>query len=296
MAARLLLGAHVSTTGGVRHAPARGVELGANVLQVFTKSVNRWAEPTLPRHECAAFRRECRAAGVAVAGSHDSYLINLATPDRGLFRRSLASFRRELARASRLGLDFVVTHPGNATDGDRERGLEQNAAAIAEALMGVTASFRVLLECTAGQGRALGSTFEELGSLIGQIPVAIRSRVGVCLDTAHLLAAGYDLVNRYEEVFEEFDDVVGFERLGLLHLNDSKAPLGSRVDRHEHIGKGALGDAPFRRIMNDSRLASIPKVIETPKETHTRWWDRRNLRRLRAFVVEGTRAGVGTGP
>ncbi|MBI4512618.1 MAG: deoxyribonuclease IV [Gemmatimonadetes bacterium] len=293
MAARVLLGAHVSMAGGVSRAPARGAQLGATAIQCFTKPVNRWMEPSLSRAECATFRREREAAGIAVAGSHDSYLINLASPDRRLLRRSLASFKKELARAAALGLDFVVTHPGNATDEDRDRGLAQNAAAIGEALVAVPASFRLLLECAAGQGTALGSTFEELASLLRQIPPAVRPRVGVCLDTAHLLAAGYDLVNRYEEVFEAFDRVVGLERLGLLHLNDSKAPLGSRVDRHQHIGKGALGDAPFRRIMNDPRFTSIPKLIETPKEANTVWWDRRNLRRLRSFVVEQAQAGVG---
>lgn len=267
-------------------APARAAELGATAIQLFTKPVHRWAEPPLSREECLAFRRECHAAGVLVAGSHDSYLINLATPDRGLFDRSLTSFQQELRRATALGLDFVVTHPGNATYGDRDRGLRRNARAVTEALAEAPGSFRVLLEGTAGQGTAMGHTFEELALLIEEVPETLRPRVGICLDTAHLYAAGYDLVRQFDEVFDAFDAVVGFARLGLLHLNDSKAPLGSRVDRHEHIGKGTLGDAPFRRIMSDRRFATVPKVLETPKGDHAARWDRRNLRRLRSFVPE----------
>ncbi len=184
-----------------------------------------------------------------------------------------------------------MTHPGNATDGDREAGLARNARALAEALETVPGSFRVLLEGTAGQGSALGHTFEEIALLIEEIPEAVRPRLGVCLDTAHLHAAGYDLVGSFEEVFAAFDALVGLERLGLFHLNDSRAALGRRVDRHEHIGKGTLGEAPFRRIMTDPSFAAVPKVLETPKEEDAVRWDRRNLRKLRSFAN-----GRGGGP
>lgn len=284
MARDLLLGAHVSSAGGVSRAPARGAELGATVIQLFTKPVHRWAEPPLAPDEAAAFRRERTAAGLVVAGAHDSYLINLATSDPALRRRSRASFEAELRRAADLGLDFVVTHPGNATDGERDSAIARNAEAIAEALAAVPGSFRVLLEGTAGQGSALGATFEELARLLDAIPAERAPRVGVCLDTAHLWAAGYDLVDAFEGVFRAFDESVGLGRLGLLHLNDSRGRRGSRLDRHEHIGRGALGDAPFRRIMNDPRFAGVPKVLETPKGDDPTRWDRRNLRRLRSLV------------
>ena len=291
-----LLGAHVSTAGGVWRAPARAAELGASALQCFTKPVHRWAEPRLSADECAAFRREREAAGVRVAGSHDAYLINLATGDRSLFRRSLDAFRRELERATRLGLDFVVTHPGHATDGDRAAALRRNAAAIAEALAAVPGPVRVLVEGTAGQGSALGHTFEELAALLDAIPAPERDRVGVCLDTAHLWAAGYDLVHRFDEVFEAFDSLLGLDRLGALHLNDSRSARGGRRDRHEHIGRGALGDLPFRRIMTDPRFDAVPKLIETPKGDDPARWDRRNLARLRSFWAQGRRARAGERP
>lgn len=268
-------------------APARAAAVGASVLQLFTKPVHRWAEPTLSPDQARAFRGERAAAGLVVAGAHDAYLINLATPDRALFRRSRASFEAELRRVAALGLDFVVTHPGNATGGDREDALRRNADAIVESMTRVPGDYRVLLEGTAGQGTALGARFEELARMLEAVPGDLAARVGVCLDTAHLWAAGYDLVKRYEGVLEAFDAVVGLPRLGLLHLNDSKAKLGGRLDRHEHIGKGALGDGPFRRILNDPRLAGVPKVIETPKGDDPVRWDRRNLRRLRSFVEAG---------
>lgn len=255
------------------------------MIQLFTKPIHRWAEPTLARAESRAFLRERLAAGLRVAGSHDSYLINLASGDRSLFRRSLASFRKELRRAAQLELDFVVTHPGNATTGARDDALARNADAIAEALAQVPGRYRLLLEGTAGQGTALGATFDELARFLDRIPESLRPRVAVCLDTAHLWAAGYDLVRAFDDVLAQLDATLGLSRLGLLHLNDSRAALGSRLDRHQHIGMGTLGDGPFRRIMTDARLTAVPKVIETPKEDEAVRWDRRNLRRLRRFAA-----------
>jgi deoxyribonuclease-4 len=275
-----LLGAHVSTAGGVERAPARGAEIGADVIQIFTKQVNRWAERDIDWETAAAFRRSLSEHSIAVAGSHDSYLINLASPDAGLRERSYRSFCRELERCRDLELDFLVTHPGNATDGDRAAGLRRNAEAIRRALKAVGGPTRVLIEATGGQGTALGSSFEELAELLERIG-ALQDRLGVCLDTAHLFAAGYDLAGGYEAVVGELDRVVGLERVHLLHLNDSKTPLGSRVDRHEQIGKGHLGPAPFRHIMRDDRFRRVPKVIETPKGDDPVRTDRRNLSYLR---------------
>ncbi len=282
------LGAHVSTAGGVQNAPARAAAIGAAVLQLFTKQPNRWAEPELEPDAVEAFLNERARHGITVAGSHDSYLINLSSPDTELWRRSLDSFIAELERCQRLELDFLVTHPGNATDGDLDEGVARNARAVVEALASVEAgTTRVLLELTAGSGTSVGGSFERLAELLDAIEAeagsADASRVGVCVDTCHAFAAGYDLRADYDGVWARFDELIGFERLGLIHMNDSKHPLGSRRDRHEHIGKGTLGAEPFRRIMTDPRLAGVPKVLETPKGEDMVTADVENLTVLRRF-------------
>ncbi len=280
----MLLGAHVSTAGGVRNAPLRAEEIGATAIQVFTKQPNRWAEPVCGEEDVRGFTGGVRERGIGFANSHDSYLINLASADPVLRDRSLASFKAELRRSVELELDAVVTHPGNATDGDRLRGLAQNAALIEEAMAEVPGRTLVLLETTAGAGTALGATFEELAEMIERISPEHRARVGVCLDTCHVYSAGYDLVGDYEGVVANLADSVGLERLKLFHLNDSQCPFGSRKDRHAEIGEGSLGDAPFRRIMTDERFAAVPKVLETPKGDDHTAADRRNLARLRSFL------------
>ena len=280
----MLLGAHVSIAGGLRNAPIRGAEIGATAIQIFTKQANRWAEPVLDPEAVADFRTGLVEAGIGFTCAHDSYLINLATPDPILRDRSYESFRAELERSGTLGLDAIVTHPGNATDGETERGIEQNADLIARALAEAPGTTRVLLETTAGTGKALGSSFEELAAIRARIPEPLRTRVGVCVDSCHVYAAGYDLAMHYDEVLAEFDRVLGLPQLGLFHLNDSMKPLGSRRDRHTDIGEGTLGDEPFRRIMNDPRLAHVPKVLETPKRDDPTAADRRNLARLRGYV------------
>ena len=276
------LGAHVSIAGGTVNAPDRALEIGARTIQIFTKQANRWAERDVEEGEAAAFRSARETAGITHAASHDSYLINLATADDVLFRRSLDSFTREIRRSEALGLDFAVTHPGNATDGDRDRGLRRNADAIADALDAVPGRVRVLLEGTAGSGTALGSSFEELGELLRRIGERHPDRVGICLDTCHLWAAGYDL-RILDDVLETLDRTVGLQHLAFLHLNDSATPFGSRRDRHANIGEGTIGDAPFRLLMRHSALRAVPKVIETPKGDDAVAADRANLARLRAY-------------
>jgi deoxyribonuclease-4 len=285
----LLIGAHVSTAGGCRNAPARAAEIGATAIQVFTKQPSRWAEVELGDEECDLYRGGVHTHGVAYANAHDSYLINLATPDALLRDRSYAAFRAELRRANRLGLHALVTHPGNATDGNGDRGLSQNAELIERAMEEEGGTVEVLLETTAGSGKVLGSTFEELRRMLDRISPAVRARVGVCMDTCHVYAAGYDLRGDYDGVMARFGDVIGLERLRLFHLNDSMTPFGSRRDRHAGIGEGSLGEEPFRRIMTDERFASIPRVLETPKEhpddpKDTVTLDRRNLARLRSYL------------
>lgn len=277
------LGAHVSTRGGVANAPARARLLDSVVLQLFTKQPSRWAEPILDDDAVAAFRRERERHGIVAAAAHDSYLINLSCPDRRLWRVARRSFEAELRRAARLGLDFVVTHPGNATDGDLAAGLERNARGIAEALEEVPDTPRILLELTAGSGTSVGATFENLRAIIEGVPPEMRDRIGVCIDTCHAYSAGYDLVRDYDGVWAELDDVLGLERVGLIHLNDSKHALGSRRDRHEMIGEGTLGLEPFRRLVLDERLRDVPKVLETPKGDDGVTADRENLALLRGF-------------
>jgi deoxyribonuclease-4 len=281
----LLLGAHVSTAGGVDNAPRRGAEIDATAVQIFTKQPNRWAEKPIDPEQADAFRAGVREKGIGFTNAHDSYLINLATPKPDLRDRSLASFIAELQRSTDLGLDAVVTHPGNATDGDHARGLAQNAALIAEAMQEVGGEVMVLLETTAGAGNVLGATFEQLAEMIERISAPLRKRVGICFDTCHAFSAGYDLVGDYDGVMQRLDDVVGLDRLRLFHLNDSQKPFDSRKDRHAEIGEGSLGDEPFRRIMTDERFAAIPKVLETPKGDDPVEADRRNLARLRSFLV-----------
>ena len=278
------LGAHVSTSGGVANGPPRGSDIGATAIQLFTKQANQWKERLLDDAEAQAFRTALSQTPVAFTNAHDSYLINLASPNPELRARSIASFEFEMRRSNALGLDAVVSHPGNFMD-DRASGIARNADAITEVLERVTGPTRLLMELTAGQGTVIGSTFEEMAELLARLPATMQARVGVCLDTAHVFAAGYDLVSDYDGVFTRFADVLGLDRLGLLHLNDSKAPLGSKKDRHELIGAGTIGDEPFRRIMMDSRLAAIPKVLETPKGDDMISNDRAMLRKLRAFAA-----------
>lgn len=280
-----LLGAHTSIAGGTHEAPPRARAIGATAMQVFTKMANRWAERECDGDECARFTAALAGTDVSVVVSHDSYLINLASPDRALRARSIESFVAELRRVQVLGLRGVVSHPGNFMD-DRESGIARNADAIAEALERVPGRSRILLETTAGSGTALGATFEELAAIIERVPSPHRRRLAVCVDTCHVYSAGYDLRGRYDEVWARFADVLGMSRLGMLHLNDSKTPFGSRRDRHELIGEGSLGDGPFRRIMTDERLARIPKVIETPKLDDAEATDRRMLERLRGFALD----------
>jgi len=279
----LLLGAHVSAAGGTPAAPSRARAIGATVMQLFTKQAARWAERDCADDECRAFRDAVAAAELTSVSAHDSYLINLASPDESLRRRSLESLVAELRRCEALGVGNLVSHPGNYME-DRASGLARNADAIAEALETVSGRTILCLETTAGTGTTLGSTFEELAALIDMVPAPFRGRVGICADTCHLFAAGYDLVAEYETVWTRFADAIGLERLRVLHLNDSKTPLGSRRDRHELIGEGSLGELPFRRIMNDERFASLPKIIETPKLDDAETTDRRMLGRLAAYV------------
>jgi deoxyribonuclease IV len=256
----------MSVAGGVSKAVERAVVHGCEALQIFSKNASQWRGKPLDPAEVRAFRSRIEQTGIRPVVAHASYLINLATTFPVLREQSLAAFLDELDRADALGLLGVVIHPGTCTAGSEEDGLRLIGDAIRVAFKArPRRKTMVLLEHTAGQGRTLGHRFEHLATIIGHVNGS--ARVGVCLDTCHLVASGYDIVGErgYQETFAAFERLVGLDRLKVFHGNDSKKPCGSRVDRHEHIGQGCLGEEPFRRLLHDARFAGLPILIETEK-------------------------------
>ncbi|MBI4262848.1 MAG: deoxyribonuclease IV [Acidobacteria bacterium] len=260
------IGAHMSVAGGVSRAVERAVAHGCEALQIFSKNANRWRGKPLDPAEVRRFRARIDQTGIRPVVSHASYLINLATTLPLLRGQSITAFIDELDRAHALGLLGVVIHPGTCTAGTEEDALRLVADAIRQVFKARPRQpTMVILEHTAGQGRTIGHRFEHLATILGHLDGS--ARVGVCLDTCHVVASGYDIVSEtgYRETFTAFERLVGFERLKVLHGNDSKKPCGSRVDRHEHIGKGCLGEEPFRRLLHDPRFTGLPILIETEK-------------------------------
>ena len=258
----------MSVAGGVSKAVERAVVHGCEALQIFTKNANQWRGKPLDPAEIRLFRRRIEETGIKPVVSHASYLINLATTFPILREQSIAAFVDEINRAEALGLLGVVIHPGTCTAGPDDEALRLIADAIGVAFKArPRAKTMVLLEHTAGQGRTLGYRFEHLATVITHLRGS--KRVGVCLDTCHLVASGYDITTEagYRDTFDQFDRIVGIERLKVFHGNDSKRPCGSRVDRHEHIGDGCIGLEPFRRLLHDPRFKGLPILIETEK-TH----------------------------
>ena len=279
-----LLGAHFSISGGYPRAVAEAVRLGCPVFQVFTKNASTWREKQVDEDEAALFRQACRRAGIISVAAHAGYLINLASPDTEKWHRSRSAMENEIERASRLGIELLVFHPGNHMGAGIDKGIARIVAALKPLLeLAAGSKVRLLLETTAGQGTGIGHRFEHLAQIVDAL--GEPEQVGACLDTCHVFAAGYDL--RTEEAFHEtmetFDRVIGLERLGLLHLNDSLKPLGSRIDRHAHIGRGHIGTPGFACLMNHPRLANIAKILETPKGGDGDW-DQTNLEMLRSMV------------
>lgn len=287
------LGAHLSIAGGLPRAVDRAKATRCDALQIFTKSAGQWRARALPDDEVGLFRRRVEETGIAPVVAHNSYLINVASTVPALREQSIAALGEELDRAELLGLDGLVMHPGSYTNGREQDGLRTIGRAIA-GLLKARPRYRVkvLLEHTAGQGTNLGYRFEHLATILDEVDGS--PRVGVCLDTCHLLTAGYDLCTGegYAATFRDFDRIVGLDRIKVFHLNDSKKPCGSRVDRHEHIGKGCLGLEPFRRLLTDPRFTQLPMLLETPKLESTASkrrdvdaWDARNLRTLRQLMT-----------
>jgi len=277
-----LIGAHLSTKGGLHTVFERATAINASAIALFAKNSNRWKGKELTDDDCALF---VRMQTVRPVFTHASYLINLATTNPEFHRKSIAAMIDELDRAGRLGAAAVVLHPGAHMGAGASAGIDQIARSL-DQIHAALPDHRVvtLLETSAGQGSCVGCSFEELGQIINLVDE--RRRVGVCFDTCHVFASGYDLrsSDAYERTVEQLDESFGVRNVGLFHLNDSKKPLGSRVDRHEHIGDGQLGLEAFRLLLNDPRFRGIPKLLETPKKIEHES-DRRNLSTLRSLLA-----------
>jgi deoxyribonuclease-4 len=276
------LGAHMSISGGLDKAVARGRDVGCDTIQIFTKNANRWQAKPLTSAEIAAFRRACDAAGIAPVVAHSAYLINLAAPDEELYEKSRQAFLDELRRCALLGIPYLVVHPGAHLGAGEDYGLQRLVMAIDRLHRDAAdVQTRITLEVTAGQGSTLGYTFEHFAAVLDRVEEP--ERLAFCLDTCHLLAAGYDFRTRsgYDRMMEAWDALIGIERIRVLHLNDSKKDLGSRVDRHEHIGRGCIGLEGFAHVLHDRRLSDVPMILETPKDDGA---DARNLQILRGLM------------
>ncbi len=276
-----LIGAHLSTKGGLHTAFERGTAINATAAAIFAKNSNQWKGKELTVEDVARFRK---SRNVEPLLTHASYLINLATTNEEFHRRSIEAMIDELDRAERLGIHAVVLHPGAHLGAGADAGIDQIARSL-DRIHAALPQHRVatLLETAAGQGSCLGCTFEELGRIIKLVDD--KQRVGICIDTCHVFAAGYEIRtgDGYERMIEEAERHVGVENVGAFHLNDSKKGLGSRVDRHEHIGEGQIGLEAFRLLLNDPRFAAIPKILETPKTIETES-DRKNINTLRSLI------------
>ncbi len=260
------LGAHMSIAGGVAEAVLRGQSVGCQAIAMFTKNNNQWKAKPLAQEDAECFQAALAETDIHPVVAHTSYLINLGSHDNALWKKSIASMQDELTRAELLGIPYLVVHPGSHTGKGVEYGLKRVGEAVNRIHLNLP-NLRVmtLLEHTAGQGTNLCCRFEEIAQV--QQMIVEKQRVGVCLDSCHLFAAGFDLrkPGTYADIFKAFDDIVGIDQVKAWHLNDSKNPLGSHVDRHEHIGKGKIGRAGFRNIVNDPRWRDLPGLLETPK-------------------------------
>lgn len=280
----MLLGAHESNAGGCFNAIYRGQKATCDIIQMFNKANSQWRAKPLEDDEVDKFFAAIEETGVTVACSHASYLINLASPDQALNVKSYESFKLEMERCARLKIPNLVVHPGSHVGSGEQEGMDRIAANLNKLFSELkNNTVTVCLEATAGQGSNLGYTFEQLAYMIDK--VEDKSQIGVCVDTCHIFAAGYPITepSDYKKTMKQFSDVIGLDKLQVLHLNDSKKELGAKVDRHEHIGQGKIGIEAFRNILNDKKLAKIPMIIETPKEEDLED-DIKNLALLRSLI------------
>jgi deoxyribonuclease-4 len=283
----LLIGAHVSIAGGIEKAFARGAAIGCTAIQIFTRNASRWQASPLTSNAIEAFHQARRHSPITYVAAHDSYLINLASPDAELRNKSIEVFVDEMIRCDQLGIADLVMHPGAHMGLGTAAGLAELVRSFRSILQQAPAGVRVLLENTAGQGTSLGARFEELAEVLDQLP---QGNFAICFDSCHAFAAGYELarIEGYERTMAEFDRLIGTPKLALFHLNDSKKPLGGRVDRHQHVGRGEIGPEGFRALLQDRRFCAVPKIIETPAgENHCH--DLANLALLRELAAPGQR-------
>lgn len=277
-----LLGAHVSISGGVYNAIANGEKIGATAIQIFSKNQTRWISKPLTDEDAEKFKNAWINSTIKEVVIHDSYLINLGSPDETTLNKSRNAFLDEIERAAKLGIRYLIFHPGSHLNSGEEIGLKTIADSL-NVMIDKTPDYnvRLLLEVTAGQGTNLGYKFEQLSQIIKMVDK--KDRMGICLDTAHIFAAGYDIRSKetYEKTMADFDSILGFDKLFCFHINDSKKEISSRVDRHDHIGEGFLGLEPFRYILNDTRFTHIPKLLETPGDEED---FKRNLKTLRSLI------------
>ena len=287
MTRELLVGAHMSIAGGIHNAFTHGQRAGCRTMQIFLKSSSQWKGRALTEDDRRLYLAAEANTGIGPVVAHNSYLINLASPDPALYRRSIDAFVAEMQRANYLGVSCVILHPGAHMGSGEEQGIARVAAALNRALDRVGPPVRVLLENTAGQGSSLGRRFDQLAAILEK--VRQDGRLGICLDTCHAFAAGYDIrtPEAYRKTFREFDRLIGVDRIGVIHVNDCKKELGSRVDRHTHIGRGKIGLEGFRCLVNDRRFAKAPKILETPKGEDLKE-DRMNLAALRRLVNDSS--------
>ncbi|MCC6423424.1 MAG: deoxyribonuclease IV [Phycisphaerales bacterium] len=283
----MMFGSHLSISGGMQNAVIQAKEYGFDTVQVFTKNQQQWRFAPLTEEAIKLWKAECARVKFTQTVSHDSYLINMASPDEKLWRASIGLFTEELRRCVQLGIPWLVTHPGAHMGSGEEVGLARIAAALDMVHKAIAEKTAITcLEITAGQGSSLGYRLEHLAKIIELVDAP--NRLAVCLDTAHLFAAGYDFRGRlYDDFMKQVQSTIGVDRIKVLHLNDSKKELGSRVDRHDHIGHGTIGLEGFRPWVRDKRFVNVPKILETPKAEHEsgRPWDVVNLETLRGLMA-----------
>lgn len=291
---RLLLGAHMSISGGMHKAIEDGASIGCTTIQIFTKSNRQWAAKALSKDEVMLFKETAKRLQISPLVAHATYLINIASADHQTLQKSTEALAIELERCQMLAIPYLVLHPGSFVKGTEHDGLERVIHQLDLVLEKVPGDTMILLETMAGQGTALCSTLDQIATILKQ--TRHHNRLGVCFDTCHAFVAGYDFTTQegYTHFWDEFDKKIGIERIKAMHINDSKKGLGSRVDRHEHIGKGAIGLEAFRLIFNDSRFFDVPKILETPKATEAPFTeDIMNIATLKSLLSSETKNKLG---
>ena len=287
----LLLGAHVSIAGGMEKAFERAESIGCTAMQIFTKSNRQWSAKPLKKETIKAFKQAAKESLIKNIVVHSTYLINLASPNTEVAKKSVAALIQEIKRCQQLDIRYLILHPGSHLNSGEDVALEKIAQNLDKVFKQTPDSTMILLETMAGQGSSTCYTFEQIKKIVQHS--SNKRRIGVCFDTCHAFAAGYDFrtPEKYEKMWQKFDKIIGLSKLKALHINDSKKELGSRVDRHEHIGKGKIGTKGFSLIFNDERFFDIPKILETPAQTEQDYMP--NMKTLKRLINQKTKKRLG---